>query len=267
MNEHATPRATVTVPAFAREAGLSLGMGVLLMFMGSLSFPLPWTPVPFSMMPFALLVTGAAQKARWSLVSVATYLIAGGLGAPVFADGESGWAWFAGATAGYLFGFLLVAPFISTYLKRPRPALQGRWRAAVLGLVGASAAAGIAAIIWLSVRGTGFTDVDADITGFGTGRSILWICAFLIGAATLTTLLLRGRLEGRRAQSVQLFLVMLAAIGLLHGVGVTVLWLATPLSLMAAVVLGSIVFLPFDILKAALAVAVSLPFLPEPLHE
>ncbi len=41
--------------------------------------------------------------------AVVAYLVLGGLGAPVFADGASGWIHFQGSTAGFLFAFPIAA--------------------------------------------------------------------------------------------------------------------------------------------------------------
>jgi len=243
---------------------VSVGFAGFLSLLALVSFPLPWTPVPFSMMPFALLVAGAVQKPQWSLLSVAIYLIAGGLGAQIFAEGASGWSHFGGHTAGYLLGFLLVSPLVSAYVARPRRTVTGAWRSGVIAAVAVAAAAGLLAIAWLWRTGQGFTDIDDSIRAFGTGASVAWIAVFLATVGVLTLVAVRGT---RKSGALQLFFVMLAAIIALHACGVTVLWLATPLSLMAAIVVGSIVFLPFDILKAGLAVAATLPFLPtEPEH-
>ena len=42
-------------------------------------------------------------------LAVILYLVAGGLGAPVFADGASGWQHFAGSTSGFLLAFPISA--------------------------------------------------------------------------------------------------------------------------------------------------------------
>jgi biotin transport system substrate-specific component len=242
---------------------VAAGFGAFLMLMGTLSFPLPWTPVPFSMMPFALLVAGAAQRPAQALASVVIYLAAGGLGAPVFAGGESGWSHFVGATGGYLFAFLTVPPLVALYLRRRRAALSDRVAAALVAFVALAMAAGTAAIAWTWSTGQGLSALDDDVNGWGVGRSVLWFLLFLIAAMTATVVWVLRRRRAEATAALDLFVVMLGAIAVLHAIGVTVLWLATDLSFMAAVVLGSIVFLPFDIVKAGAAVAVALPFAPE----
>src|SRR2546422_731779 len=49
------------------------------------SFPLPFTPVPFTLQPMVVLLGGAALGARLGFASQAFYLLAGIAGLPVFA--------------------------------------------------------------------------------------------------------------------------------------------------------------------------------------
>lgn len=260
---------TVEMVGWPLRLGISIAMGGFLMLMGVVSFPLPWTPVPFSMMPFGLLVTGAVQKPGYAAGSVVLYLVAAGAGMPVFADGESGWSWFVGSTAGYLFGFVLVSLFVSYYMQQARRPMSPRWALAALGMIGASVLAGMVAIIWMWSTGDGFTNLDSEVTAdWGVGKSALWVLLFLFAAFTAVALWVLGRSRGEQVHALNLFVVMVAAIILLHAVGVTVLWLVSPLGLMGAIILGSVVFLPFDMVKAGLAVGLTLPFLNmEPQHE
>jgi biotin transport system substrate-specific component len=70
--------------------------------------PLPFTPVPVTMQTFVVLVAGAALGVRWGVAAVLAYIAAGIMGAPFFAGG-AGWAVVAGATGGYLIGFVPAA--------------------------------------------------------------------------------------------------------------------------------------------------------------
>ena len=71
--------------------------------------PVPGTSVPQSAQTLAVLVVGSLLGARWGSFALAAYVLAGGAGAPIFADGASGWAHLIGPTAGYLFGFIVAA--------------------------------------------------------------------------------------------------------------------------------------------------------------
>lgn len=256
------------VPATVTRTAVAVGFGGFLMLMGAASFPLPWTPVPFSMMPFGLLVVGAAQRPGYAALSVAIYLAAGAAGAPVFADGAAGLQHLVGATAGYLWGFAAVSVLVSFYLRRRNTTasvLSSRLAGGLAAAVAAAMVAGGLAIAWMWSSGNGLSQLDAEVgAGWGVGRSSLWVLVFLTAALTATTLWWLRRRRHEAPASVELFLVMLGAIVVLHAAGVTVLWAATDLSLASAVILGSIVFLPFDIVKAGAAVAATLPFLPSP---
>ncbi len=245
--------------------GVSAAMAGFLSIMALVSFPLPWTPVPFSLMPFALLVTGAVQRPGYAALSVLIYLAAGALGAPIFAEGASGWAHLLGPTAGYLFGFIAVSMLVSAYMARRHAPLPTALAWGLIGFVGAAILAGVGAIAWMWSSGQGLAQLDSEVTAdWGVAKSTLWALLFITAASTTLSLWILARRRGERAAALNLFAVMLGSILVLHACGVTVLWLATPLSLMSAIILGSVVFLPFDIVKAGLGVALTLPFLPSP---
>jgi biotin transport system substrate-specific component len=70
---------------------------------------LGFTPVPITLQTFAVLVVGAGLGAVLGTASLALYLLAGMVGAPVYAGGEGGWELVKGATGGYLVGFVVAA--------------------------------------------------------------------------------------------------------------------------------------------------------------
>lgn len=255
---------TVHATGWPLRLGLSIGMAGFLALMAAISFPLPWTPVPFSMMPFALLVAGGYQRPGYAALSVVIYLLAGAMGAPVYADRSSGWEHLWGPTAGYLFGFILVSAIVSRYMQRRREPLSARWMWGIGGFLGAAVLAGIAAIAWMWSTGNGLAHLDDEVAGtWGVGKTSLWFLMFLTVACAGLALWLLNRSRGDRPQALNLFMVMLGSIVVLHACGVTVLWLAIDeLSLIGAIILGSLVFLPFDIVKAGLGVGLTLPFLP-----
>lgn len=254
MSEYTTrfhlPTPTTTASRFA----VSLGMSGLLMLFGAISFPVPWTPVPFSLIPLGLLMAGAVQRAGWGALSVVIYLVAGGLGAPVFAEGESGWRHFAGATAGYLFAFPLVSAMIGAYVRQPRH-LPSWLRSGLVAAFLTSAVAGIAVVAWLWSQDTRLGD-DYTLSG-----SVLWSLVW-VTAACIAMAFWNLRRRSDHGPALSMWIVMMGAILLLHAVGVTGLWIIGDFPLIEAIAYGSIVFLPFDTIKAALAVALTLPFLP-----
>src|SRR3546814_8336617 len=66
---------------------------------------------------FAVLLIGLAYGSRLGTGTVALYLFEGAIGLPVLATG-AGLAYFAGPTAGYLFGFVAAAAFVGRLADR-----------------------------------------------------------------------------------------------------------------------------------------------------
>ena len=74
-----------------------------------LSFPLPFTPVPFTIQPMIVLIGAAALGSRLGALAQIFYLMLGVAGLPVFAfspELPQGIARLMGPTGGYLIGFL-----------------------------------------------------------------------------------------------------------------------------------------------------------------
>lgn len=101
----------------------TLGMNVVLTVAGAatitaasqLSVLLPFTPVPITGQTFAVILWGLLFGARQGASAAATYLSAGLLGLPVFADFSSMTA-LVGPTSGYLLGFVPAA-WLAGYLR------------------------------------------------------------------------------------------------------------------------------------------------------
>src|SRR3546814_12047691 len=74
-------------------------------------------PVPMTMQTFAVLLIGLAYGSRLGTATVALYLFEGAIGLPVLATG-AGLAYFAGPTAGSLFGFVAAAAFVGRLADR-----------------------------------------------------------------------------------------------------------------------------------------------------
>lgn len=67
---------------------------------------IPLGPVPITLQTFFVLLTGLLLGKKWGSASMAIYLLAGGIGLPVFSQARGGFTHFVGPTGGYLFGFL-----------------------------------------------------------------------------------------------------------------------------------------------------------------
>ena len=71
-------------------------------FGAQIAVHLPWTQVPVTLQPLFVILAGAMLGPRLGALSMAAYVTAGALGAPVFASGGAGFAWLMGPTGGYL---------------------------------------------------------------------------------------------------------------------------------------------------------------------
>lgn len=105
-------RGVAAADAIRAIALIALGI-VLLTLSAKISVPLPM--VPMTLQTLVVLVIGAAYGWRLGVATVLGYLAVGAVGVPVFAGPIGGLAPLFGATAGFLFGFV-VAAFITGVL-------------------------------------------------------------------------------------------------------------------------------------------------------
>ena len=75
-------------------------------------------PVPLTGQTLGVLLVGAAYGTRLGTTTLATYLLVGALGLPVFQGAASGWAYMLGGTGGYLVGFVLAAALVGRLAER-----------------------------------------------------------------------------------------------------------------------------------------------------
>ena len=88
---------------------LMLGFALLTAAAAQIRIPLPFTPVPITGQTFAVLLAGAALGSWAGAGSQLLYVVLGAAGLPFYAGGTGGWDAATGATAGYLFGFIVAA--------------------------------------------------------------------------------------------------------------------------------------------------------------
>lgn len=137
------------------QAAAVVGGAVLTAAAAQVSVPLPWTPVPFSLQPMAVLLTGAVLGARLGTSAQALYLVAGIAGLPVFAAVQGlplGAARLLGPTGGFLLAFPLAAAVAGAVARR------GAWTHAALGALGGMVtlyAGGVATLALLVPGGLG----------------------------------------------------------------------------------------------------------------
>ena len=96
--------------------------------------PLPFTPVPFTLQPLAVLVVGGLLGMTDGFAALALYLALGLVGLPVFAGGGAGIARLVGPTGGYLLAFPLAAAVTGALARSARPTITRVLAACVLGM-------------------------------------------------------------------------------------------------------------------------------------
>jgi biotin transport system substrate-specific component len=100
----------------AADMLLVIGASALIAIAAQIAIPVPFTPVPLTLQPLAVIFIGVALGSTRGAAAAALYLLEGFSGLPVFAQGHGGPAWLVGPTAGYLFSYPFaawVAGFVS----------------------------------------------------------------------------------------------------------------------------------------------------------
>ncbi|HUR62160.1 MAG TPA: biotin transporter BioY [Candidatus Thermoplasmatota archaeon] len=256
-SQRARLHANCTGLGWTLKLGLAIGMAGFVALTAQLSIPLPWTPVPFSLGLVGVLLTGAVLGRAWGLLSIAIYILAGALGLRVFADQAStGPQVLTGFTSGYIYGYAAAAALVGWYVEQRRRLLDRRWAMCIAIGLGALGLLSLLALTGQALSGPRFTSSYAPTQAY-LG---LFVVMSLLAAAAAYLLVQRSSGLGR--EKLNLFLVMVAAIALIHACGVAVLKATLGYPWSEAIALGSTVFLPFDLVKAALATGATLLFLP-----
>jgi biotin transport system substrate-specific component len=97
----------------------AVGLGTALVAAGAqLAVPLPFSPVPMTLQPLAVLVVGGLLGPAAGSAALVLYLALGAAGLPVFAPGGlPGAARLVGPTGGYLLAFPVAAAVAGAYAK------------------------------------------------------------------------------------------------------------------------------------------------------
>jgi biotin transport system substrate-specific component len=98
---------------------VAMGLGALVVALSAqIVVPLPFSPVPMTLQPLAVLVVGGLLGGAAGLGALLLYIALGAAGLPVFAGGGSGVVRLIGPTGGYLLAFP-VAAWITGRLTTP----------------------------------------------------------------------------------------------------------------------------------------------------
>ncbi len=166
----------------ARTALLVLAGAGFVGALAQVSVPLPFTPVPITLQPFAALVVGAALGWRRGSAALMVYLLAGLAGLPWYADHGAGLSVLLSATGGYLVGFVVAAGVVGALARRGADRAPARTFATML--LG-SALIYAVGVPWL------MTDLHVGLArGLALGFTPFWIGDLL--KAALAAVLLPG---------------------------------------------------------------------------
>lgn len=100
----------------AADMLLVVSASALIAIAAQVAIPLPFTPVPLTLQPLAVIFIGVVLGSTRGAAAAALYLLEGMSGLPVFAQGHGGPLWLLGATAGFLYSYPFaawVAGFVS----------------------------------------------------------------------------------------------------------------------------------------------------------
>ena len=141
-----------TANAWTGVQMLSVGfVAVLTAAAAQLSFPLPFTPVPFTIQPMIVLIGAAALGSRLGALAQIFYLMLGVAGLPVFAfspELPNGIARLLGPTGGYLMAYPLAALVTGALAER---GLDRRYRTSLVAMAAGLAVIFAGGLSWLMI--------------------------------------------------------------------------------------------------------------------
>ncbi len=97
-----------TVSNLARAALFAVLMGAF----AYVSFPYPLSPIPITLQVLGVFLAGLFLGATWGSFAMIVYLVAGVMGAPIFAFGTAGLGVLFGESGGFLLSFPIAAALI-----------------------------------------------------------------------------------------------------------------------------------------------------------
>jgi biotin transport system substrate-specific component len=127
---------------------LVIGGSALIAIAAQIAIPVPFSPVPLTLQPLAVLLVGVVLGSARGAAAAALYILEGLSGLPVFAQGHGGAIWLAGPTAGYLFSYPFAAFTAGWFSERGWGSTVAR---AVCGMLAALAVIYAAGWAWLAV--------------------------------------------------------------------------------------------------------------------
>lgn len=149
---------SLTIPAVMSErvvrrsvafnALLVAGASAVIAIAAQIAIPIPFSPVPLTMQPLAVLLVGVVLGSKRGAAAAILYLLEGVSGLPVFAQGHAGAMWLAAPTGGYLMSYPFAAFVAGWFSERGWGSNIGR---AVAGMLAALAVIYAGGWMWLAV--------------------------------------------------------------------------------------------------------------------
>ena len=169
------------------ERSVSIGFFAgLTALCAQIAFTVPWTPVPYTFQTFAVLATGVYLRRNDAFISGCVYLLAGAIGAPVFAEG--GDALFSGgaliASGGYLLAFPLASALVAEGLDRSRNTGIADFKAQLICWSTAMIPVYLFGTLWLA---SAYSVDFAQAFEWGVEPFLIWDAAKIVVMAIITT--------------------------------------------------------------------------------
>lgn len=101
----------------------------------SITLPISEKGIPFTAQSLVVFVIAGLFKPGHTAAIIGSYLLLGLVGLPVFAEGTAGWEKLAGASGGFLYGFLIAGVVISLLTKTVESEKSGVLMAMLIGTV------------------------------------------------------------------------------------------------------------------------------------
>ena len=139
--------------------------------LSQISVPLP-SGVPVTFQTFAIALCGYSLGKKYSLFSVAAYLVIGLFGIPVFANFTGGPGVFTSYAGGFLYGFLPMALFCGA-----GASVRSGWIALVLGIP-ALICCHLCGVLWFAyITNTPFLDSVLLVSAPYAVKDLVSVCA------------------------------------------------------------------------------------------
>lgn len=178
----------------AYDVLLVLAGSALIAIAAQIAITVPFSPVPLTMQPLAVLMVGVALGARRGAAAAVLYLLEGASGLPVFAQAKGGALWLVGPTAGYLLSYPFAAFLAGWFSER---GWGGSISRAVSGMLVALAVIYAGGWAWLTVLTDARTAFAAGVAPFIAAD----VVKIALGASLLPyaqKLVAQGRVAGSR---------------------------------------------------------------------